>query len=241
MWHPRIRYSGAETNNAVFVRVIDSEQLWERMSLLLLEIRQARAVTTHSQNQNLFTITDITVTHRCVTRLLPLCRHCPSSGSSCPAGGQGCPRVLCARSGRGSGDHSPGSCSPSPPSPSSPRQSSPRWAPQTSSSRALRSGVRWAQWWPSTWAQSTLPDVCLRHRLLSTFYQNVKMISPFENDSKLCPISPKLPWMLLNTLLILVTGPRMSPRCLLIIGVSLLVTKPHWGKGPDCPIAILAL
>ena len=87
----------------------------------------------------------IRVTYRCVTCLLPLGRHCPSSGSFCPAGGRGCPRVQCARSGRGSGDHSPGSCSPSPPSPSSPRQSSPRWAPRTSSSRALRSGVRWAQ------------------------------------------------------------------------------------------------
>ena len=57
---------------------------------------------------------------------------------------------------------------------------------------------------------------------------------PFENDmifkiTALWPIiSPKLPWMLRNTLMLRVTesGPRISPRCLLIIGVSLFVTKP---------------
>lgn len=238
-WHPRIRYSRAEsdTNNAMFVRVIDSEQLWERISLLLPEIRQSWAVSTHSQNQNIFTITDISKTHRwIITCLLPLCRHCPSSDSSCPSDGQECPRDQCdPRSDLGNGDHSPGSCNPSPPSPFSPRQSSPRWAPRTSSSRALR--IRGEMGLSSNPQHEPNTSGCFRHRLLSTFYQNVKMVPrciisfPFfwKCYLKLCwPISPKLPWMLLNPLLISITesGGRISPRCLLIIRVSLFVTKP---------------
>lgn len=129
--------------------VIDSEQLWEKMCLQLPEISQAWAQWEAVKSHSLHTIADIInlVTNplKCIwwtrrTCLLPLCRHCLSSGSSCPAGGRACPRGQCGpQCVRGSGDHSPGSCSPSPPSPSSPRPSSPRWAQRTSSSRALRS------------------------------------------------------------------------------------------------------